>query len=176
MDTNKDKFVSNIFHDKTSAESAYQSTLNRGYKPEDINVFMSEESRKKYYDSELAQAAQGDKSMEGLALGGALGGTVGGTLGALAAIGTNFIFPGLGLVISGPLVAGLAGAGAGSIAGGLLGTLIGLGIPEDRAKLYEKGIKSGGIVLGIKPRSIEDATALETEWNKYHKKEKDQVI
>lgn len=74
------------------------------------------------------------------------------------------MIPGLGLVIAGPIAAGLAGAGAGSITGGIIGALVGSGIPEARAKLYESGIKEGNIVIGVKPRNEEDARYLENNW------------
>jgi uncharacterized membrane protein len=66
--------------------------------------------------------------------------------------------------VAGPLAAALAGAGAGGATGGLVGALIGWGIPEDRAKRYEEGIRSGGTVLGVKPRSTEDTDYFENEW------------
>jgi hypothetical protein len=47
----------------------------------------------------------------------------------------------------------MAGAGAGGAAGGLIGALIGRGIPEERAKRYETGLREGGIVMGVTPRS-----------------------
>ncbi len=59
------------------------------------------------------------------------------------------MIPGLGLVVAGPIAAGLAGAGAGGITGGLMGSLIGWGISEDKAKIIESEIKSGGIMLGV---------------------------
>ena len=74
------------------------------------------------------------------------------------------LIPGLGLVIAGPIAAGLAGAGAGGIAGGVIGALIGSGIPEEHAKVYESGIKDGGIVMGVKPRNDEDAKYFEDNW------------
>ncbi len=43
-------------------------------------------------------------------------------------------------------------------------TLVGWGIPEERVKHYEEGIKQGGIVMGITPRSDEDAEYIEREW------------
>ena len=46
----------------------------------------------------------------------------------------------------------------------LVGALVGAGIPEERAKLYEKGIDEGGIVLGVTPRTDEDADYFEREW------------
>jgi hypothetical protein len=41
------------------------------------------------------------------------------------------------VIIAGPLATGLAGAGAGGIAGGLVVFLVGSGIPEERARIYE---------------------------------------
>lgn len=146
-----------LFEDKDAAESAYSAALKRGYRPEDINIVMSEDSRKKYYDSPLVEREMGDKSLEGLAIGGAIGGSVLGTIGAIVALSTTIVVPGIGLVIAGPLAASLVGVGAGSIAGGLLGTLIGAGIPEEHAKIYENGIKKGGIVVAVPPRHDNDA-------------------
>jgi hypothetical protein len=124
---------------------------------------MSEDSRKKYYDSVLVK--EGSKASEGMGVGGATGAALGGIVGAIAAIGTSLVIPGLGLIIAGPLAAGLAGAGAGSVAGGLVGALIGWGIPEDRAKVFESGIKSGGIVLGV--NETQPDSKLSTSWRKY---------
>lgn len=161
---NKDiHMTTEIFDNQEDAEKAYQDAIDAGYTPQDINVMMSEDSRKKYYDSVLVK--EGSKASEGVGIGGATGAALGGIIGAIAAIGTSLVIPGLGLVIAGPLVAGLAGAGAGSIAGGLLGALIGWGIPEDKAKVFETGIKSGGIVLGVnenRPNSN-----LSSSWGKY---------
>jgi uncharacterized protein (TIGR02271 family) len=66
--------------------------------------------------------------------------------------------------VAGPLAGALVGAGAGGITGGLLGALVGSGIPEEHAAEYETGIKSGGTVLGVHPRSAEDAAFLEREF------------
>jgi len=69
-------------------------------------------------------------------------------------------------VIAGPLAAGIAGAGAGALAGGILGALVGWGIPEERVKRYEAGIKNGDILMGVRPRSAEDAAYIENEWSR----------
>ena len=69
-------------------------------------------------------------------------------------------------MIAGPLAAGLAGAGAGGAAGGLVGALIGWGIPEERVKRYESDIKNGGILMGVKARSDEDAAYFQQEWQR----------
>ncbi|MGA7624850.1 MAG: hypothetical protein WB630_01880 [Candidatus Acidiferrales bacterium] len=49
------------------------------------------------------------------------------------------------LLIAGPLF----GAFAGATAGGAVGVLVGLGIPEDEAKLYEDCLKKGGILVSV---------------------------
>ncbi len=158
-------FTTEIFTTQEAAEKAYQDALDAGYLPEDINVIMSEDSREKYYDSVLVK--EGSKASEGLGIGSATGATLGGIVAAIAAIGTSLVIPGLGLVIAGPLAAGLAGAGAGSIAGGLIGSLIGWGIPEDKAKIFESGIKSGGIVLGVESRPGSNLSSVWKNYNNY---------
>lgn len=161
----RSNMVTGLFPDRESAEHAYNTTTSRGYGRDDVNLLMSDETRSKYFSSDdTANTDLGNKAMEGAGVGGGIGTAVGATLGALAAIGTNLVLPGLGLVIAGPLAAGLAGAGAGALTGGLVGALVGWGIPEERARAYESGISKGGIVMGIRPRSDDDAAYIEREW------------
>ncbi|MBD0325024.1 MAG: hypothetical protein ICV68_01250, partial [Pyrinomonadaceae bacterium] len=157
--------LTGLFRDRESAERAYGSLQSRGYSRDDVNLLMSDETRKRHFsDDTVKQTELGDKALEGAGVGSAIGGTVGAVLAAIAAIGTSVILPGLGLIVAGPIAAGLAGAGAGGLTGGLVGALVGSGIPEDRAREYESGIKQGGIVMGVNPRSDEDADYLENEW------------
>ncbi len=164
----KPGMLSGLFNDKESSESAYKSLRDRGYSDDEINVIMSDETRKKYYAND-ADSELGSKAAEGTGVGGLVGGTLGAIIAGVAAIGTNLVLPGLGLVVWGPIAAALAGAGAGGLTGGLVGALIGWGIPEDRAVVYENGVKNGGTVLGVKPRTAEDATALENDWKTNHR-------
>ena len=157
--------VFGTFKDRDSAERAYNSLGSRGYTDKDVNLMMTDETRQKYFSDQ--DTALGSKAMEGASTGAAIGGTTMGILGALAAIGTSVALPGLGLILAGPLVAGLAGAGAGGLAGGLIGSLVGWGIPEDHAKRYENDLKNGGIVMGVTPRNTEDANYFRSEWDKY---------
>ena len=157
------RMLTGMFRDRESTEGAYRNLRDRGYTDDEINVMMSDETRDKYYtntDTEL----EGNKALEGTGAGAAIGGTLGAIIGGIAAIGTNVLIPGLGLVVWGPIAAGLAGAGAGGLTGGLVGALIGWGIPEERAKSYETGIREGGTVIGVTPRSEDDATYFENEW------------
>lgn len=160
-------WVTGTFSDRNSAERAYSSMVDRGYDRNDINLLMSDDTRKKHF-TDTANTELGSKALEGAGAGAAIGGVTGGILAALAAIGTTAVFPGLGIVVAGPLLAGLAGAGAGGATGGVIGALIGSGIPEDRAKLYDSDIKNGGIVMGVNPRTPDDATYFEREWKGYN--------
>ncbi|MDQ1558454.1 MAG: hypothetical protein QOD32_1514 [Pyrinomonadaceae bacterium] len=163
----RSEVITGMFRDRESAERAYNSLSERGYSKDDINVIMSDETRNKYYPegSDAADTELGSKALEGTGTGAAIGGTTGAVLGAIAAIGTSIALPGLGLLVAGPLAGALVGAGAGGAAGGLIGAMVGSGIPEDRAKEYESGVKDGGIVLGFNARSDEDAEYFERDWN-----------
>ncbi|RYZ44577.1 MAG: hypothetical protein EOP49_26800 [Sphingobacteriales bacterium] len=157
--------MTGMFRDRDSAERAYNSLHTRGYTHDDVNLLMSDETRKTHFAGDnRADTELGSKAMEGAGAGSAIGGTLGAIAGAVAAIGTSLLIPGLGIVIAGPLAAGLAGAGAGGLTGGLIGALVGSGIPEERAKVYEEGVKNGHIVMGVRPRSKEDADYFENEW------------
>ena len=167
----RSRMVTGLFRDRDSAENAYRSLSDRGYSKDDVNLLMSDDTRKRYFSDEDRKSELGDKALEGAGVGSAIGGTIGATLAAIAAIGTSVVLPGLGLIVAGPLAAGLAGAGAGGLTGGLIGALVGSGIPEERAKHYDEGIRQGGIMMGVNTRSDEDAEYFENEWRTKHRGE-----
>ncbi|MBC7993899.1 MAG: hypothetical protein H7Z15_11725 [Rhizobacter sp.] len=70
----------------------------------------------------------------------------------------------LGLIIAGPLAAAIAGAGAGAATGGLVGALVGWGMPEERVKRYDEGLRKGGILMGFRPRNDDDAEYINNTW------------
>ncbi len=160
--------MTGLFRDKESSERAFQSLRDRGYSEDEINVMMSDKTRDEYYGEGAVDSELGTKALEGTGAGAAIGGTLGAIIGGVAAIGTNVVLPGLGLVIAGPLAAALVGAGAGGALGSLTGALIGWGIPEENAKVYEEGVKEGGTVIGVTPRSTEDSDHFNKEWQSYN--------
>jgi len=171
MDDNRNrrgKIMTGMFRDRASAERAYNNMYERGYKDDDIHIMMSDETRKRHFNNDKGNTHSetnfGNKALEGAGAGSAIGGAIGAAAGIIAAIGTSIAIPGLGIVIAGPLAAGLAGAGAGGVTGGIVGALVGAGIPEDRAKKYENGIKEGNIVMGVRPRNDQDASDIENDW------------
>lgn len=159
------RVLTGMFRDRQSTENAYNALHERGYAKDDINMVMSDETRKTHYGDDAAEKTEiGTKAAEHAGKGSAIGGTLGAIAGVVAAIGTSVVIPGLGILIAGPIAAGLAGAGAGGLAGGIIGALVGSGIPEARAKLYESGIKEGNVVISVTPKNEEDAKYLEENW------------
>lgn len=159
------RMVSGLFGDSESVERAYQLVVERGYDKDDINVVMSDDTRRRYFsDDREIKTELGRKAMEGGELGGPTGGRLGLLIPILAAVGAAVVIPGLGLVMAGPIAAALAGAGAAGLAAGLIGALGDWGMPETRVKQYEVGIHDGGILMGVKARSAEDASHIEQQW------------
>ena len=173
--------LTRLFADREAAERAYQALRSRGYTDADVSLLMAGETRERLLGASTAPApppaAGGDatsregksldpkrsKALEGAGVGAGAGVVAGGVLGALVAA-ASLVVPGVGLILAGPVAAAMAGAGVGGAAGGLVGALVGAGIPEDRAARYESGLRAGGIVMGVSPRSDEDAAYFERSW------------
>ena len=166
--TGSGNLVTGLFPDRESAEAAYNTAHARGYSKDDVNLVMSDETRKRHFAGTTAgkETELGNKAAEGAGIGAGIGGTVGAIIAGIAAVGTTLALPGLGLVIAGPLAAAAAGAGAGAAGGGLIGALIGWNIPEERVKEYEEGIKNGGILMGVRTKNDDDALHFENEWRR----------
>lgn len=153
------RYVTGFYEDPADANRAYERLRSRDNESENIDVLMSDETRRKHFENTEA----GSKAAEGLGVGGAVGGGIGAALAAIFAVGTSVVIPGLGLVVAGPIAAALAGAGAGAATGGLIGALVGAGIPEDRARAYEQGVREGGVVIGTRARDDQHASELERD-------------
>jgi len=166
-------FLTGSFRDHGTAERAYNRLQDRGYTDQEITIMMSDATRKKYFgkESQIEEdeklRSYGNETAEGTGIGPANRQVAGTTTGMSAAIGTSLIIPGLGLIIAGPLAAGIASAGANGATGGIVNALVTWGIPENRAKNYGKDIKEGHIILNIKPHSETDAEYIEEEWHQY---------
>jgi len=159
--------ITGVFRTRDDAEKAYNSLLAKGYTSDEIILLMTDKTHKEQFDKSDRKTELGNKAAESAGIGTAIGGTTGAIVGALAAIGTAVAIPGLGLVVAGPIVAGLAGAGAGGIAGGLIGALVGSGIPKEDAEVYEGALKKGGIVVGVVPKTEEEGILIGEEWRGY---------
>lgn len=166
------KLLTAVFQNRSDAIAAFQWLQQRGYQADEINVLMTDRTRNELRDEGQAdRIAPGNMASEGMAAGGALGTAAGAalaTLAVIASIGTWIALPGLGILVAGPVLAALAGGGAGAIAGGALGGLIGLGISESNAKAYEEALRNGGVAIGVAPHSADDAEKIEMFFEGHH--------
>jgi hypothetical protein len=91
----------------------------------------------------------GSEKLKGLTVGALSGGLVMGAIGGLIGL-ASLAIPGLGIfVIGGPIAAALADAAAGGAAGVIAGALMGMRIPESRAKQYERSLREGKTLISV---------------------------
>ncbi len=170
--TNRDQhnMVTALFRSRDAAERAWRGAVDLGYRSEDINLMLSEDTRERMFGptphsglgAKAAEAAH--KPAEGAEkVGGPTGGHIGMIAPVVAAMGTLLLIPG-GILAAGPAAIALGAAGAVGVAGGVIGALTNWGVPKGRVELYESGIRSGGVLIGVKPRSAADATKLVAQW------------
>jgi hypothetical protein len=93
------------------------------------------------------------KTDEGAKTGAATGGALGGLGGLLVGLGALAI-PGIGPVLAGgalatALATAAAGGAIGAAAGGLTGALVGLGIPDEKAHLYNDRVNRGDYLVMV---------------------------
>lgn len=150
------KVITSTFKTRQAAETALQRLENLGIKDSQVSVIVSENTRDTAFDFK-----RDNKSDEGIAYGGVTGGLIGAVLGALLTAGAVAI-PAAGIVVSGWLISGAAGAGAGALTGGFLGGLIGTAIPEYEAKMHEGAVKEGAILLAVRAEDSDQAKAIKT--------------
>lgn len=156
--------VTALFDDTPAVEHAIEIAVAQGYEVDDVNVVMSEDTRRRLYADDRVQHSEiTRKAAEGGELGGPPGGRVGIAISIAAAVGAALVLPGLGVVV-GPITAALAAAGAAGIAAGLIGAAAHWGLPESRLREYEAEIGKGRILIGLKARSASDARQIASRW------------
>lgn len=131
------KTLVKTFDDAAEAERAVHALHEAGFARDDLG-WISRSRRTS--NVETASAA-----MEGAAVGGALGGLAGLLIGFAA-----LAVPGIGpVVVAGPLVTTLAGAGVGAAAGGIIDALVHLGVPESEARDHASRVGKGGAIVTV---------------------------
>jgi hypothetical protein len=133
-----------IAQNRRQAESIVAGLKESGFPNDAISVLLPDTSGTRDFAHE-----QNTKLPEGTATGGVAGLGIGAILGWLAGIGTLAI-PGVGpFIAAGPIMAALGGAAIGTAAGGIIGALVGMGIPEYEAKLYDGKIRGGNTLISV---------------------------
>ncbi|OWY66822.1 hypothetical protein B7486_34765 [cyanobacterium TDX16] len=145
-----ERTVSAIFKEKEQVDNVIRRLLDRGVSRDDISVIG------KNFHSETKIAGfltKKDLILGGLKQGAIFGSLFGSTLGLLTGVGVLFV-PFVGtLVAAGPIGAALLGAATGAIAGsagaGLASALATLGMPEDKATIYQTRVEAGDFMVGV---------------------------
>jgi len=150
MSNIQNKSASGLYYSRDEAEAAVRDLKDAGYNMDQVSVIAKDANQIAGHDT---TTGVGNKADEGATTGAVTGGTLGGLTGLLVGLGTLAI-PGIGpILLAGAgattLATTLAGAGIGAVAGGLVGALAGLGIPEERAKIYSDRVKSGSYLVMV---------------------------
>lgn len=145
-----ERTVSAIFKEREQIDGVIRRLLDRGISRDDISVVG------KNFHSETKIAGfitKKDVIFGGLKQGAIFGSLFGSALALLTGVGVLFV-PFIGtLVAAGPLGAALLGAASGAIAGsagaGLVSALVTLGMPEDKATVYQTRIEAGDFMVAV---------------------------
>jgi hypothetical protein len=136
--------IAGVFDSKTEADAAVSKLLDTGFNKADISLIVSDNAHHTIFphpiDDENARAMKG--GVEGALIGGVLGALIAG----LTLVEVVMV-PAAGILVAGPLLAALSGAGA--AVGGLSGALISAGFAVDEAKRYEEEIRHGKAVIVV---------------------------
>lgn len=147
------KAVYGVFDTRSEAERAVSGLMNAGYPRDEISIITRRGGKIiEAHADEVGEPKRETNVTEGATIGAATGGVLGALLaGASVIAGAGVVATGgASLVVTGPIMAALAGLGAGSAAGGLVGGLIGYGIEKDDAEMVAKRIAEGDVVVTVK--------------------------
>jgi len=139
------KTVAGIFDSRIVADTAVAELLDVGFTKDNISLIMSEQTKKTFFSSTDDEA---NRTAKGATTGAVLGGALGALVAGLTVAGT-LVTSGGALLLSGPIVAVLSGAGAGGVVGGLAGALTRAGFAADEASRFEEEIKRGKAVVVV---------------------------
>jgi hypothetical protein len=147
--------IAATFLDRDDAQRAVNALKGAGFPAEQIGVALRDRTAQ---GELIEETGVSGANVAGGATAGALGGgLLGGALGWLIGIGALAI-PGIGPVVAGGALAtafgvaggtAVAGAGIGAATGGLVGALVGLGIPEEEARHFERGFRTGHTLVTV---------------------------
>jgi cation transport regulator ChaB len=140
--------ISGVFKTQSQVHQIIHQLLREGISREEISVIGKDWESETRISGFLSRK---DVIVDGLKTGAIFGSLFGSFLSLLTGVGVLFI-PFVGSVVAaGPLGAALLGATSGGIIGsagaGLVAALVSLGMPKDKATIYQTRIKAGEFLL-----------------------------
>ncbi|BAZ30351.1 signal transduction histidine kinase LytS [Cylindrospermum sp. NIES-4074] len=136
-----------VFSHRRDAEAALAELRDAGFPLNQVSLIAKDGSGTGVHGN----GGAGNKADEGAKAGAATGGALGTLGGLLVGLGTLAI-PGVGPVIAGgaaatALATAVTGGAIGAAAGSITGGLVGLGIPEDRVRIYGDRFQRGDYLI-----------------------------
>ncbi len=162
-----------VFNERVDADRAIYELEENYFDPKDISIIAKEREQ---------VVTKRRTTEENVVVGAAEGATAGGVIGGLTGllIGSGILtIPGIGVFfIGGPiaLALGLTGVAAlavsaattGVIAGGVLGALVGLGVPKKDARVFERYINEGAILLALQTQTRKESDQVRAIFKKHN--------
>jgi len=137
--------IAGIFDKQTDANRALSELLKIGFTQDDISLIVSNRARKMLFTTLTKTTSAARDGVAGALFGSALGAVIA----SLTAVAGNLTVAGIDLLITGPIVAILSGAGAGAAIGGLAGVLVSGSFTTDEAKFYNNEVRRGKAVVVV---------------------------
>jgi len=139
--------VIGVFEDRDKALRAVDDLRRAGFGDDQIGIVSRDAVGRARVESAVAESTRTHWE-EGAGIGAAAGAVTGTGLGLAVAAG---LLPGIGPAIAGGTLAALiASAGAGAAVGTVLGALVGLGVPEEEARFYEREVTEGRTIVTVR--------------------------
>jgi hypothetical protein len=141
------------------AERLIETLKRAGFSDDDISVILPDDKlardpkfaldHKPGEDPADEKHRDASDKLKTATVGAVSGGILLGAIGGLVGL-ASLAIPGLGLiVVAGPIAATLIDAAAGGAAGVIAGGLMGMRIPEHRAKQYEQSVREGSTLISV---------------------------
>lgn len=152
-----------VFSQRRDADYALDELRDSGFPMQNVSVVAKDSKHHDQVGGVNVNDKVGNEADTGAAVG-AVTGTAAGMLGGLLAGVGALAIPGFGPVIAAgtigtTIATTLAGGAVGAAAGGLIGALAGLGIPEERARVYSDRLSRGDYLIIVDGRADEIARA-----------------
>ncbi|MBD2743964.1 general stress protein [Coleofasciculus sp. FACHB-1120] len=152
MTLDQNKRAVGVFSTPEQAEYALNELRDSGFAMNTVSVVARDTSRQdEVAGVEVNPYRGGNEAGGGAAAGAIAGGAVGGLVGILGALSALAV-PGFGPVLAGGAIASILGdaiigGAVGAATGGIAGALMGLGIPEEQAKVYNHRVSQGDYLV-----------------------------
>lgn len=164
MATGKQKRAVGVFSSSQQAEQALNELRHSGFPMHQVSIVARDtaEQNKNIAGVDVKNSTE-NQTGKAATVGAIAGGTVGGIVGLIGALSALAI-PGIGPVVAGGAVASilgdaLIGGAVGAATGGITGALMGLGVPEERAKIYHSRVSQGDYLVLVEGTEAEITTA-----------------